>query len=79
MPIKQTIWGCQYGCRKKYMSKKRMEHHEEICFRNPARRACPSCFYDEQGLCHAGIEKSFPGAWHQVGCYKWRFRDREGD
>jgi hypothetical protein len=76
MPIKQTIWGCEFGCHKKYVGKSRMVAHEARCFRNPARRACPTCFYDDQGYqCLALMDKE--DGRHNVDCPKWRSRDDE--
>jgi len=44
MPIRRTAWACKWKCRKNVdTSRQRMENHEGICFRNPARRACQTC------------------------------------
>lgn len=44
MPIKTTAWACQWKCRRRVLTDKRkIEKHERLCFRNPARRACITC------------------------------------
>lgn len=54
MPIDIKAYACKYRCRKIGVQWGRIKAHEEICFHNPARRACKTCEMDD-GL-HGGYD-----------------------
>jgi len=44
-----TAWACEYKCgRSVTVSRKNIERHEQTCKMNPARRACPTCKYEDR-------------------------------
>lgn len=44
MPRKVTAYACQFKCGERVNTKKgAIALHENICFSNPARRACKTC------------------------------------
>lgn len=46
MPIKRVAWACKWVCGRNVLtSRKAMEEHENRCGRNPASRACPTCYH----------------------------------
>jgi len=71
MPRTITAYACDYKCGGKVQtSRKRMVQHEELCFHNPARRACISCRYfesydDSNGMEH---EPQNLHTWRHTEC-----------
>ncbi len=48
MPRAVTAYLCIFRCgRRATTHRKGMERHESMCLKNPERRACPTCKYDE--------------------------------
>lgn len=44
MPIPYTTYGCQYKCGWNHSKDiKRIEKHEQICWKNPDNKACLTC------------------------------------
>ncbi len=44
MPIKVSMWACDFGCKRRPLKDQRaMARHEKTCAMNPERRACKLC------------------------------------
>jgi len=53
MPREVKAYGCEFRCGHRVNTKRAtMERHEEICWKNPARRTCLTCEHEsvERGL-----------------------------
>ena len=81
MPRKVVAYACQFKCGERVNTKKEaIRLHENICFSNPARRACRTCKYfdiDEDGsfckLDEGGSNIYIPaGKFATFNCPYWR-------
>lgn len=43
-----TAFQCEYCLRHVGMNKHHVRKHETTCFKNPARRACPTCKFEDR-------------------------------
>jgi hypothetical protein len=49
MPLKVAAYRCEFGCGRRVTTDRAdVLKHEQTCFRNPARRACKTCRFEER-------------------------------
>lgn len=61
MARKVTAYACDFRCgRRVITSRKAMLEHEQTCWRNPARRACMTCYHEEPPY-SGGNSTTIPG------------------
>jgi len=70
MAIERKAYSCEFRCGgRTVLSKKAMERHESICFKNPKVRACNSCAHFEKEVDNNGMEGTpYFEAWKNWVC-----------
>lgn len=74
MPVEVIKYRCQFKCGTKAKSSlKSINFHEQICFKNPERKACTTCkheIYEKDGCDHPELEGCPSEQWMNRSCKK---------